>query len=490
MTLQADGKVLLSGAFATLQPNGAGAATARTRIARVNADGTLDTGFDPKANHTVFTVAVQADGKVLLGGTFDTLQPNGAGAATTRNYIARVNGDGTLDMGFDPKANDWVNCVAVQPDGKVLLGGSFTTIQPNGAAAATTRNGIARVNGDGTLDMGFDPKPDTGVASVAVQADGKVLLGGGFTTLQPNGAGAATARQSIARVNADGTLDMGFDPKPNGYVHNIAVQADGKVLLGGNFTTLQPNGAGAATARSKFARLVNDPATQTLSAPDATQALWQRGGAGPELTRVTFELSTNSGANWTPLGVGTRVGTTANWQRTGLSLPISGQLRARGATTSGFQNGSSGLIEQVATFTFPFSQWKLTQLGDANAPDLGDPDGDGLVNLAEYALNLSPTAPSLPPAVTRFVYAEGERLRMFFTRDPARNDVTLEVQAADSPAGPWTSVAASVLGGVTAGPGYVGGDGASPGLKTVEVRDTADISPATASRYLRVKVTH
>ena len=82
------------------------------------------------------------------------------------------------------------------------------------------------------------------------------------------------------------------------------------------------------------------------------------------------------------------------------------------------------------------------------------------------------------------------RLRMFFTRDPARNGVTLEVQSADSPAGPWTTVAASTLGGVTTGPGYVGGDDASPGLKTVEVRDTVDISPTTASRYLRVKVTH
>ena len=79
---------------------------------------------------------------------------------------------------------------------------------------------------------------------------------------------------------------------------------------------------------------------------------------------------------------------------------------------------------------------------------------------------------------------------MFFTRDPVRNDVTIEAQAADSPAGPWTTVAASTLGGVTIGVGYVGGDDASPGLKTVEVRDTMDISPTTTSRYLRVKVTH
>ena len=138
----------------------------------------------------------------------------------------------------------------------------------------------------------------------------------------------------------------------------------------------------------------------------------------------------------------------------------------------------------------PFQQWKFTELGDAYAPDLGDTDFDGLTILSEYALHLSPTTPEAPPAVTRFVYVEGERLRMFFTRDPARNDVTIEVQAADSPAGLWTTVAASALGGVTTGLGYVGGDDASPGLKTVEVRDTVDISPTTASRYLRVKVTH
>ena len=140
------------------------------------------------------------------------------------------------------RSDNVVDSVAVQADGKVLLGGDFTTLQPNGAPAATARNYIARVNADGTLDTGFDPKASDIVFSVAVQADGKVLLGGGFTTLQPNGAPAATARSKIARVNADGTLDMGFDPKANGPVLCVAVQADGKVLLGGQFTTLQPNG--------------------------------------------------------------------------------------------------------------------------------------------------------------------------------------------------------------------------------------------------------
>ncbi len=456
----------------------------------MSANGSLDTGFDPKANGFVISVAVQGDGKIVLGGTFTTLQPNGAAFATARQYVARVNADGSLDAGFDPKANNYVSTVAAQADGKILFGGDFSAVQPNGATSATLRTGIARVNADGSLDTGFDLHVgglSDEVLSMAVQADGKILLGGDFSSLQPNGAPSATARRFVARVNADGSLDAGFDPAPNFTVNWVAVQADGKILLGGRFAALWPNGAASPTTRRYFARLNNDAATQTLSAPDASQVLWQRGGGSAEVSMVTFELSIDGGANWTFLGNGTRMGNTSNWQLTGLTLPASGQLRARGRTADG-----SGLIEQVAVFSFLTSiqQWKLTQLGDANAPDLGDTDFDGLVHLAEYALNLSPTAPSLPPPAERHLYAEGERLRMFFTRDPARNDVTLEVQSADSPAGPWTTVAASTLGGVTTGPGYVGGDDATPGLKTVEVRDTVDISPTTASRYLRVKVTH
>ena len=252
---------------------------------------------------------------------------------------------GDLDPLNANVAGTYVLATAVQPDGKTILAGSFTSV------LGVPRSNVARLNADGTLDAGFDPKANSIVNSVAVQADGKVLLGGFFTTLQPNGAASATARQRIARVNADGTLDAGFDPKANSIVNSVAVQADGKVLLGGAFATLQPNGAASATARNFFARLTNDPATQTLSAPSASQALWTRGGAAPELGRVTFELSTDAGASWTALGAGTRIGTTANWQLTGLSLTGTGQLRARGATTGGYFNGSSGLIEQVATFT-------------------------------------------------------------------------------------------------------------------------------------------
>jgi uncharacterized delta-60 repeat protein len=295
--------------------------------------------------------ALQEDGKILLGGLFSTLRPNGAFSPTARNFIARVNVDGTLDSSFDPKPNSHVSSLAVQADGKILIGGEYTTLQPNWALSATARNYIARVNADGTLDPGFDPKPNgIGVYSLALQVDGKILLGGVFTALQPNGAVSATMRNYIARVNADGTLDTSFDPSPNGSAFML-VQADGKILLGGQLTTLRPNGATSSIPRSRFARLNNDSVSQTLSVPNATQLLWQRGGAAPEISQVTFELSIDGGTIWTALGNGVRIGTTANWQLTGLSLPAAGQIRARGRTTGGRHGGSSGLVEQVQVFS-------------------------------------------------------------------------------------------------------------------------------------------
>ncbi len=137
----------------------------------------------------------------------------------------------------------------------------------------------------------------------------------------------------------------------------------------------------------------------------------------------------------------------------------------------------------------PFSTWKLTHIGDANSPDLGDPDGDGILTLAEYGLSLLPETPSVIPAVSALDYAEGRRLRMLIQRDPSHNDVTVEVQAAGSVSGPWTTVATSTLGSQFTGLGYVSGDSATTGVKTVEIRDIVNISDATA-RFLRVKVTH
>ena len=134
-------------------------------------------GFDPNANGPVYVVVVQPDGKILIGGGFTTLSPNG-GAPVTRNHIARLNPDGTLDNAFDPNANDFVNAIAVQADGKILAGGAF-----NGANSigGQTRNRIARLDPITGLADSWDPNANSDVNSIAVQADGKILAGGDFT---------------------------------------------------------------------------------------------------------------------------------------------------------------------------------------------------------------------------------------------------------------------------------------------------------------------
>jgi hypothetical protein len=84
-----------------------------------------------------------------------------------------------------------------------------------------------------------------------------------------------------------------------------------------------------------MARLYNMPATQSLSVSNTSEVLWQRGGSSPELSQVIFVLTTNSGASWTVLsGTATRLsGTTSDGQLTGLSLPTSGELVAKGLST-------------------------------------------------------------------------------------------------------------------------------------------------------------
>jgi uncharacterized delta-60 repeat protein len=257
LQLQPDGKILMGGYFTQLHPFG-GNVVGCNYLARLNPNGTVDTGFSPSANGVVRQMVLQPNGQILVSGQFTALQPTGGGPAVTRNYVARLNTDGSIDPVFNPNANGVVYAMAVQPDGKVIIGGQFTTVQPTGSASPVTRNHVARFNTDGTLDTSFDPNTDRTVLSLAVQANGQVLIGGGFTTLQANGATSPTTRNCAARVNSDGSLDTSFDPEPNGSVMTILVLSTGQILFGGQFTQVQPNGATNYTQVDFLARLNAD----------------------------------------------------------------------------------------------------------------------------------------------------------------------------------------------------------------------------------------
>ena len=216
--LQADGKCLIAGDFTAYNT------VSRNRIARVNTDGSHDASFNPGSGANDFIHAMTlSSGKILIAGGFTSF--NGQ----LRYHVAQLDANGALDASFNPGlgANDTVWALAVQPDGKVLIGGEFTSV--NGFSLAH----IARLNSDGSVDTSFTPTNvlNGAVQAIAVAANGAIYLGGDFTMAGTN------SRNAILRLNPNGTLDTTFDPRTgaNGPVHTLALQTDGKILMGGSF---------------------------------------------------------------------------------------------------------------------------------------------------------------------------------------------------------------------------------------------------------------
>ena len=119
-------------------------------------------------------------------------------------------------------------------------------------------------------------------------------------------------------------------------MQSLAVQADGKILVGGGFTTL------GGQTRTNLGRLnATDPATQSLSF-DGSTITWLRGGTSPEVWRTTFDWSSD-GLLWTPVGDGTRI--PGGWQPTNAVVPVNATIRARGFVTGGRYNGSGWFVE-------------------------------------------------------------------------------------------------------------------------------------------------
>jgi uncharacterized delta-60 repeat protein len=224
--VQPDGKIIIGGEFSVIT---APASTSRKHIARLNADGSLDTSFDTSSgpDEMVTSVAIQSDGKILIGGEFAAV------AGTAMKHLARLNLDGSLDTSYvsEDRPNNTVDAVELQADGKAVVGGKFVKV------GNTARNRIARMNIDGTLDLDFSPGggPNNLLHAIDIQSDDKILIGGQFTAVD------GMSRLRIARLNANGALDMDFDTSngPDSNVRAIALQDDGKVLIGGEFTKIE-----------------------------------------------------------------------------------------------------------------------------------------------------------------------------------------------------------------------------------------------------------
>ncbi|HEX7518067.1 MAG TPA: hypothetical protein VF345_12390 [Chthoniobacterales bacterium] len=324
IAVQADGQILVGGFFTSIggQP--------RNNIARIDATTGLADSFNPNASGIVYAITVQPDGKILVGGDLTGI------GGQTRGRIARLDATTGLADSFDPNASLGVYSIAVQTDGKILAGGTFTSI------GGQTRNHIARLDPTTALADSFNPSATGGapmgsIYSIAVQADGKILVGGTFENI------GGYTRAHIARLDGTTGLPDSFTPSADNQVFSIAVQADGKVLAGGYFNSM------GGHLRNLFARLRNDTAALQNLAVARTTITWARGGSGPQLTRVTFGYSDDN-VNYTLLGNGTAAGN--NWTLTGLNLPTGRNIyiRARGHHESG---GSQSISESVRNAFIP-----------------------------------------------------------------------------------------------------------------------------------------
>ncbi|MEY2510769.1 MAG: hypothetical protein QOE26_1532 [Verrucomicrobiota bacterium] len=326
LAVQEDGKILAGGAFSML------GGQMRRHIGRLDPVTGLADSFDPQANGIVEVITVQRDGKILVGGEFSGTNSIGG---QTRNRLARFDAASGLADSFDPNANRNVNAFVEQPDGKILVGGYFSS---TGSTAPTIggeiRSFIARLDATTGLADFFDPSADGLVSSLAPQADGKILVGGNFRNI------GGQMRSRIARLDDTTGLADSFDPNAVGDVFSTTVQSDGKILVGGGFTEI------GGQTRSRFARLNNGTAAFQNLAASQSSITWTRGGSSPQLMRASFEFS-NDNVNYTALGNGAPSG--SNWSLTGLSLPI-GQnfyIRAHGYYRSGYFNSSESITESV-----------------------------------------------------------------------------------------------------------------------------------------------
>ena len=232
-------------------------------IARYHSDGFIDDTFENGGTAAIHvgiqsaatTVAVQADGKTLLG----TQLSFGTFAVS----LLRLNEDGSVDSGFNTTSNAVVNSIVIEPDGKIVVGGQFDHWNK------TPRSRLARLNSDGSLDETFTPGNaiSYAVKGIARLNDGRYLVGGINTPFSD------TAISRLTRHNADGTLDASFTTKVKiwSFADVIHVQPDGKILVGGEFTFVNAEAQKAVLGpaqQQRYARHIFQCGPKRISARD------------------------------------------------------------------------------------------------------------------------------------------------------------------------------------------------------------------------------
>ncbi|MCP5535149.1 MAG: hypothetical protein H7A51_02820 [Akkermansiaceae bacterium] len=346
IVVQTDGKYLVGGSFTSY--NG----TSCKRLIRLNADGSVDNTFltnvGTAADDVVRSIAIENDGKILVGGSFDNFK------GVTANGLVRLNDNGTpataLANPFSGSAT--IYDILAEPDGKIMVVGSFNL----GWMGSGFRSGVARLTSSGARDTSFDAGAGAHadgnrnslrpVYAVSRQADGKYIIGGWFTAYDES------AANYCARINSNGSIDGTFTaPGFDNTVQDVIAQANGKTAVGGWFT-------------SPAGRL------ERLTASGVADSTFMQ-GTGP--SGSVYELATdNDGSLWV------------------------------GGNFYSYNGSSCRPVIRIAGGETPYDIWAKTRFsaaefanGDAD-PD-ADPDGDGMINLVEMAMGTNPLVANSDP---------------------------------------------------------------------------------------------
>lgn len=414
ITPLSDGSALVGGYFYTV------GATRRTNFAKLTPGGFVDPNFGSSSNmtdNTVYDAAVQSDNRIVIVGNFTNV------LGQSRGRVARLTADGSLDASFTNEigantAFSTVFATAVQSDGKILIGGSFTTV--NGVSRAY----LARLQPDGALDTGFIPTLNAQVRTLALQADGKILLGGSFMTV--NG----QSYQRIVRLNSNGTTDTSFNVNggAGSEVTKIRVQADGSILASGAFTSF------GGQTKYYLARLFGD------------------GQLAPVISAQPAPVSATQGESFSVSVGAAGVGPLRfQWRRDGTNLV--GQTNSALPFTSASTN-SSGNYSVVVTNVYgaitssvvavsvqagggasPFDSWATGAglTGGNNAPG-DDADGDGIPNVFEFYFGSQPlsAASGVEPFSTSVTVSAQSYPAISFIRSKTASGVTPEIRVSST----------------------------------------------------------
>lgn len=215
---QADGTIIVGGEFDQVSGQG------RYALARLSAEGALLPAFPNGPTNKVRAVDVDANNRIVIGGNFKTM----TGGFVT-HLVARLKADGTLDTGFVSGLVDngfgQVDWVAVLPNGKIVVTGLLTT--PSGSTH------LALLNADGSLDSSFVPPDLDSINALAVTADNGILISGGFEEQDED-----CTLHCVIRLNLNGSIDPSFSMTQLGILKHMSVQANGRILVTGGISAI------------------------------------------------------------------------------------------------------------------------------------------------------------------------------------------------------------------------------------------------------------